>query len=119
MVRYFNEIDFFGHLFTPQPIRKTVATTERADHYEIKIVAPGLKKSDFNITFKEDCVSVKFEQAVESTAFLNKESFYESWQVPKGTQPEDIVARYEAGILSLLVKKSEQIKPKTHLIDVQ
>ena len=110
---------FFGDLLARSPKKPPVKVKENDDHYAIQIVAPGLKKEDFEIKFENESVSVQFARNEEHVGVFNNESFFRSWGVPQGTKPENIVARYDAGILSVLVGKVEKTKPKAYSIEIQ
>lgn len=90
----------------------------------IDVAAPGLKKSDFNVTLEGTTLSLSYETKEETTGNLTRRefsygSFKRSWAVPKGTTPSDVNASYDAGILTLSVKKPVVEQPTAQQIEVQ
>ena len=70
--------------------------------HEISIVAPGLKKKDFSVTFNDGVLSISHEKK-ETSNTLSQSSFKYSWRAPRGVVGENISAKYDAGILTLLI----------------
>ncbi len=73
--------------------------------HEISLVAPGLVKKDFKITFENDVLSISYDKNTETAHALSQNSFKYNWKTPKGVVGEDITAKYDAGILTIAVNK--------------
>ena len=130
LVRYnpnkFNSIFDYGldELFTRAfPVKYNTSSfvdvRELEDHFEISIVAPGLEKKDFNISLKDEHITISYEKSTEDNPRqFSKMAFSKSWSVPQGTKAKDISAQYEAGILTVSINKNTKSTPKTHSIKV-
>jgi HSP20 family protein len=94
--------------------------TEREDKFEVKAVIPGVNPDDLQVTFANNTLTIrgetKDEQEKKDARYHLKErrygSFSRSVTLPTNIQPEDIAASYEAGILTLRLPKTEDVKPK-------
>ena len=97
-------------------------TTPRAnvrkfdEGYTIDLAAPGLSRDDFNISVENSTLTITsaYEDAsdTEMGNFTAKEysygNFQRSWTLPESVHAGGIVARYEAGILSIDVPMDEK-----------
>ena len=94
--------------------------TEEAKGFAIELAAPGYKKSDFKITAEEGVLTISAEKQEEKNEekkrYTRKEFSYESFtrslQLPENSLPEKIDAKYEDGILKLVLPKKEIAAPK-------
>lgn len=96
--------DFFK---TPSTMYKTSKLDDGT--YELNIAAPGFEKDDFDISVKEDVLSLEFSS--EDNPLL-KGSFKQSFQLPRGSFLDKITASYKKGILSLKIPQKEKIVDK-------
>jgi HSP20 family protein len=88
---------------------------EHKNEFQIELAAPGLDKKDFNIEIKNGILSISAEKEEESRTeeknYLTKEfsynSLYRSFTLPDSIKPEKIDAKYENGILKILLPKSD------------
>lgn len=96
--------------------------------YEVEVVAPGLKKEDFQLSCTGDMLTISFEHKEESTGDDDKKwirreyrsgSFSRSFQVDGTVDVNKAQARYENGVLSLTLPKKEEAKRIPRKIDVQ
>ena len=94
---------------------------EGAEEFEVNIAAPGLTKSDFKIELNNDLLTISSEKKDEKEVrngeqFTRKEfsyqSFTRSFTLPHSVDGENIGAKYENGILNLVIPKKEEAKPK-------
>lgn len=101
---------------------------EHINNFEIELAAPGLKKSDFNISLENNSlkisVSKKEEQSedTENRKYRRREysfvSFERSFFLPEGVDATKIDATYEDGILSICLPKVEIKKPESKTITI-
>jgi len=115
--------NMFDDLFWSPPARKKsddcVSRAELEDRTEISIAAPGIKKEDFSISFKENVIEISYNQSTEENPrVFSTRAFSRSWTVPDGTKSKDVSAKYDAGILTVSIKKTKKIQPKTHSINI-
>jgi HSP20 family protein len=92
------------------------------------LVAPGLKKENFQINLDENVLSISFKETIEKVEpkgkFIRKEfksgSFKRSFTLDQVIDNEKISASYLDGILVLMLPKKEEAKQKVErLIEIQ
>ena len=109
----------WGVLPTRQKSPSTVQVRDLDDHTEISIAAPGLDKGDFDVSLKNEHLTVSYEKSIDDNPRLfSKQAFSKSWSVPRGTKMKDVSAKYDAGILTVSVKKSKKTEPKAYSIKI-
>ena len=94
--------------------------TETDDAYVVKASLPGLNPDDLEITFIDNTLTLKGEvkpdQEVEKSRYCLQERWYgpfhRSITLPDKVMGEKIEAQYQAGVLTLHLPKSEEIRPK-------
>ena len=101
---------------------------EHTNNFEIELAAPGLKKSDFNISLEDNNLKIsvaKKEEKVkdkEERKYRRREysfiSFERSFFLPEGIDTTKIDASYEDGILSICLPKVEIHKPEPKSIKI-
>jgi HSP20 family protein len=88
---------------------------EGANEFNIEFAAPGFKKTDFKITTEENILTISAEKQEEKNEekkhFTRKEFSYESFsrsiQLPENSKSNKIEAKYEDGILNLVIPKKD------------
>lgn len=93
--------------------------------FRIDLVAPGFKKENFNISLEKNTLTVKGEHKEEleekNEKYTRREfkfgSFERSFTLPENTNEDGIKAKYNDGILSISITRSEEPK-KTKEIQV-
>jgi HSP20 family protein len=93
---------------------------EEKENYKIELAAPGLKKEDFKIEVDKNILTISSEQESEnkqggeSSGYLRNEynysSFSRSLSLPENVDSDNIMAKYENGILLLTVPKKPEGK---------
>ncbi len=95
---------------------------ETPDSYEVEVAAPGLKKEDFKVHLTGNQLTISSEKTSEheektAEKYFSREFSYQSFQ-RAFTLQKDVVdaekteARYESGVLRLLIPKKEEAKKK-------
>ncbi len=95
---------------------------ETGDAFEVDMAAPGMRKEDFKVELDGNqlTISSEFEsknEMKEGERFTRREFSYQSFQrsftLPKNVVDIDqIEARYENGVLRLLIPKREEARQK-------
>lgn len=85
-------------------------TTETDSEFTIKVTAPGLKKDDFKISLEGKSLTISFEIKKEQENILTEGKYYRTYTLGDNVKMNNIEATYDAGILSVVLKKQE---PKT------
>lgn len=99
----------------------SVNIKESPEDYEVEIAAPGFGKNDFKIELNHDLLSIASDKENENEAneeqqFTRREfsyqSFSRSFTLPNSADSEKIEAKYDNGILRVIIPKKEEAKPK-------
>jgi len=93
---------------------------ETVDDFTVEMAVPGLKKSDFQIDIDNQILSISTETKEENEHkeenYTRREfgysSFKRTFTLPESVNNEKINARYNEGILSILLPKKEEAKQK-------
>jgi HSP20 family protein len=106
--------DFAAHM-------PAVNISEEEKQFVIEMSAPGFNKEDIKLEIEDFLLTVKGEQKVENNIdeknYSRKEfsygSFSRSFTLPENANAEKIEAKYENGIMKLLIPKKEEEQKKT------
>jgi HSP20 family protein len=99
----------------------SVNIKESNDDFEVEVAAPGFTKDDFRIELDHDLLTISSEKEMdhetnEDQVFTFREfsyqSFSRSFTMPNTADREKIGAKYENGILSIIIPKKEEARPK-------
>ena len=93
---------------------------ETADGYKLQAELPGLTKDDINITLENNVLRLtgerKFEKDVNKESYHRVErtygTFSRAFSLPQQVNAEGVQAGFENGVLTILVPKAEQAKPR-------
>lgn len=100
---------------------------ETEDAYHLELNAPGRKKEDFTIQVEKGLLTIGYEKKEENTEkaykTIRKEftyrSFKRSFSVDDKINTENIQARYEDGVLKVLLPKKDEVKVAPKQITIQ
>jgi HSP20 family protein len=95
---------------------------ETPDSYEVEVAAPGLAREDFKVELDGNQLTISSEKSFQKEdkgdeRYSRKEFSYQSFQRSFNLQKEvvdidKIKAKYENGLLHLLIPKKEEAKQK-------
>jgi HSP20 family protein len=95
---------------------------ETAENYEVEVAAPGMTKKDFKVELDGNALTISSEKSNqkevrEDERYTRKEFSYQSFQRTFNLQKDvvdidKIEAKYENGLLHLLIPKKEEAKQK-------
>ena len=102
---------------------------ETPENFLVEMAAPGMEKKDFKIELDGTALTISSEkqderEENEGESYSRKEfsyqSFYRTFHLPKEVVDADkIDAKYENGLLRLIIPKREEAKQKpARLIDI-
>jgi HSP20 family protein len=100
---------------------------ETPDAYHLELVVPGRSKEDFKIQVEQGLLNISFEKKDETVQNDNYKtirrefefkSFKRSFSVDDKVDVDGIQAKYENGVLKLLLPKKEESKPSTKQINI-
>ena len=95
---------------------------ETAENYEVEVAAPGMSKKDFRVELDGNSLTISSEknnqkEEKEDEKYYRKEFSYLAFQRTFNLQKDvvdidKIEAKYENGLLHLLIPKKEEAKQK-------
>jgi HSP20 family protein len=93
---------------------------ETADAYRLVAELPGMTKEDINITLENNVLRLsgerKFEKDVKKDGYHRIErtygTFARAFTLPSQVNQEKVEASFENGLLTIVVPKAEQAKPR-------
>ncbi len=94
---------------------------ESESAFLLEVVAPGLKKENFNVEIDSELLTISSEIKEEKkeepeSKFRRREfrtaSFKRSFKLPENVNTEDINAIYQDGILTITLPKKEETLPQ-------
>jgi HSP20 family protein len=95
---------------------------ETAENYVVEVAAPGMTKKDFKVELDGNSLTISSEKSTEKEdkddeRYSRKEFSYQSFQRTftlhkEVVDIEKIQAKYENGLLHLLIPKKEEAKQK-------
>lgn len=95
---------------------------ETNDAFDVEVAAPGMKKEDFKVELDGNMLTISSEKTNEteekegerySRREFSYQSFQRVFQLPKDVVDADkIEARYENGLLHLVIPKKEEAKQR-------
>jgi HSP20 family protein len=92
-----------------------VNVREHENNYELEVAAPGFDKKDFQISIDNRQLTIagekKTEEQEKEEHYTRREfgyaSFSRTFTLPENVQEENIQARYENGVLRILLGKRQ------------
>jgi HSP20 family protein len=126
--RFFDD-DFQGFDGTLTVNRVPVNIRETDKSYEMEIMAPGLRKEDFNVNISDNMLTVSFEHKEENKeenkreGYLRQEyrmqSFSRNFTLDDTVDADKISAQYKDGVLHMSLPKKEGAQKITKSIKVK
>lgn len=102
---------------------------ENDQNFEVEMVAPGMEKKDFKITLEGNTLTISSsrdsEQTRQADNYTRREFSYQAFQrifeLPADVVDQNqIEARYEDGLLKLVIPKTEKARKKApRLIEIK
>ena len=99
----------------------SVNIKENADEFKVEVAAPGFEKIDFKLQLDHEMLTISSEKKNECETkdgehFTKREfsyqSFSRSFTLPQTADGDRIEANYEKGVLTVIIPKKEESKPK-------
>jgi len=94
---------------------------ETDNDFWVEMAAPGMKKEDFKIELDNDLLTISSEvkhehNEEEKGRYTRREFSYQSFQrsfrLPETVEEDKIKAKYEEGVLKLMIPKREEARRK-------
>jgi HSP20 family protein len=120
----FNDTFFNDRMVARVP---AVNISETADHYQVELAAPGLRKQDFKISLDRNMLNIAVENQTENSEEAKRcskrefsyTSFVRSFTLPDHADHNRIEAHYEDGILLVDIAKKEEAKMASRQIELK
>lgn len=116
---FFNEVPSFGKKLSNDVFGfPPVNITENATAYHLDVAAPGMDKADFAVKLDGNLLTISAEKKEEikdeSAKSIRKEfsykSFKRSFTLDEKIEAANIAAKYENGVLKVVLPKKEETK---------
>jgi HSP20 family protein len=92
---------------------------ESGDHYVLRADLPGVREDDVTVQLEDDVLTIAGQRAAEhgsEQGYYRLErafgAFSRSLTLPDGTDPAHVEARFDHGVLEVMIPKPEQKKPR-------
>lgn len=90
---------------------------DHADKLVVRVDVPGLKKDDIEVSVVRDTLTLRGEKKVEETqGRTHSERFYGSFSrsvtLPVGVDSDQVTAKYQDGVLEVVLPKRQESKPR-------
>lgn len=125
---FFNMMDrFMNEEFAmPKTSQPMVNIHETPTGYAMKLIAPGLKKSEFKISTDKNLLTISYEHGEENKTEEEKlirseyqfSSFKRTFTLGEQLNREGITAKYEDGVLNIFIPKAEEAKAEMKSIEI-
>ena len=114
---WFEKSSLFGKTMTVPPVN----IIENDNNYVLSLAVPGMKKEDFKIALDGLMLTISTEKEEDREGredrFTKREyNFYffsRSFTLPEDVKPETIEAKYEDGVLKIMLPRKEEVKQPT------
>lgn len=97
-----------------------VNVQELETEFLVQLAAPGLVKNDFSIEVKDQTLLITVEKERTEARYLRQEfdfsQFKRAFYLPKGSDRENMVAQYEAGILTIRIPKRAEVSQRVAVL---
>jgi HSP20 family protein len=112
--------DAHGEDLTSRTWTPPVDIQETADAYRIHAELPGLSKDDIQITLENNVLRLsgerKWEKDVTRESYHRVErsygTFSRSFALPNQVSADQVEAKFDSGVLAIVVPKAEAAKPR-------
>ncbi|CAI2717656.1 Hsp20/alpha crystallin family protein [Nitrospina watsonii] len=136
MDKFFDDADLFGRMtpWTPfwEPVSKRQESVrcnieETEDRYILSAAVPGMKQDDIDIGIHDGRLTLKGHHKEENkkegeTYHLREFSdtrFERSFTLGDGIDPENVEATLDNGVLTVVLPKKEEMKPRSVQVKVK
>ncbi len=111
--------DFFDKTFSSKNLYADV--WEEDDNFFIKMAMPGVNKDNIEITTTPEAITIKGNSKKEEEKVTDKKNYYfksidnsfeQTFNLPTRFDSDKAVAKYEDGVLTLTLPKSDEVKSK-------
>lgn len=113
---FWNTDGFFDRPFFSQIAPPPVNIRDTESNYELQLAAPGFSKDDFKIAIEGGLIRISAENKSETKEEndnytrqeFNVSEFTRGFKLPENVKEDDVVAKYEDGLLTIKLKKTKK-----------
>ena len=124
---FFNADKLFEDDFFNVERMPAVNIVESADHFEVEVAVPGMKKEDFKVEVKDGMLHISAEREENKEEvkknYTRKEfsvaSFIRMFTLPENVKDVDIGGEYKNGVLHIVLPKKEPVKIDAKKIEIK
>lgn len=118
---FFNDAFFTqGNRYGSEGYSPSVNVAEDEKEFRIEVAVPGLRKKDVRIDLEGQVLTISSahndEQEDKKTNYMRREfrhsAFKRSFELPDAVDYENIVAKHDAGIVTIHLPKKEELVQK-------
>jgi len=103
-----------------RPVAPAIDLVEEADRYQVVCDVPGMKREDIEITLAQGVLTIKGEKKPLRTGKAERRFREETWSgrfqrtvaLPSEVDPTKVTADLADGVLTVVLPKHEDAKPK-------
>ncbi len=125
--KYFDDFSTVKSSFNADNFSPKFDISEKANQLLIDAEVPGIKKEDLKITLQDNILTIEGEKKnvkkeEEREYFVterNYGSFKRSFTLPEDIDSEKVNAKFENGVLSIILNKIEEEAPVERVIEVK
>ena len=119
---------FAGFFETPAFAEFKTDVADEGDHYLLEADLPGFEKKDIHLDVNGDVLRVhaerhsRFEEKDKENKVVRMERSFGSYDREfdiSGIKAEEIKAKYENGVLKLVLPKKEQVLPESRTLEIE
>ena len=120
--------DLFGRFFERPELRLTAGmppmeSYKKDGNYVVRVDLPGIDPKDVEVHMEGNVLSIKAERKTEEKGPEYRETFYgkfaRSVTLPHGVKAEKVTARYENGVLELVIPLPVELAGKKIPIQIE
>ena len=122
-----NPENWMGRPFSPAANLPAVNIKEIDNRYDVEVAAPGFQKQDFKVDVENGVLTISAENKKETESekenYTRREfsysSFSRSFTLPENVKEDNINARYENGVLHVMLERLPQPASQKKSISVE
>ena len=123
------ENKFFNNFFGNNDLAEFKSDlTDEGDHYLLESDLPGFDKKDIHLDVEDDVLTIsaerhsKYEKKDKKDKFVCMERSYGSYSRQfdvSGIKTDEIRAKYENGVLKLILPKKDSVEPARRHLEIE
>lgn len=96
--------------------KENIEETEK--EYNIELVLPGIDKNNLELNIEKDNLILSYKMNNNKKGYSYVKEFTKSWILPKDIELNKINAKYDNGILKIIIEKTKEIETKKIVVKI-